>query len=191
VKVTRAVELDPVSESKAGFAWIRFAWGLAAVALGLFLFTRPNPTAVFLVRVMALFWLFGGIFNVVEGLLQGLVQRGAGRGFWRIVAGHLSIAGALIVLANPYFGAILVIGAQYLVIAGSALVAGLVSLFEAFRNGLVWGLVALGILQLGIGAFLLAQPVAGILAFVQFLAAVAIIGGVILIVETLRQRQVI
>jgi uncharacterized membrane protein HdeD (DUF308 family) len=160
-------------------------WGVAAIVLGLFLFVRPGPTAVFLVRVMAIFWLVGGAFN----LASAIMRRGRPGTLWRILGGALSIAGALVVLANPLFGTVLVIGLQFLVIAVSALVAGLVSLFEGLRAGPVWGLVALGLLQLGIGIFLLAQPLVGVLAFVQFLAAVAIIGGVIAIFQTIRQRQ--
>jgi len=99
------------------------------------------------------------------------------------------IVAALVVLVNPVFGAVLVIGIQYLLIAGSALVAGLVSLFEGLRAGPVWGLVALGVFQLGVEVFLLARPLVGIQVFVQFLAAVAIIGGVIAIVQALRPRR--
>lgn len=182
--VTGAAQAGSWNERRAETSWLPIVWGVGAILLGVLLFARPGPTAVFLVRVMAIFWLAGGIVDLVGGIMQ----RGKPWAIWRAIGGAAGIVGALIVLANPLFGAAIVIGAQFLVIAVSALVEGGISLVQGLRSGPLWGLVALGAFQVGVGIFLLAQPLVGILAFVQLLAAVSIIGGVIVIVQTIRRR---
>jgi uncharacterized membrane protein HdeD (DUF308 family) len=182
--MTSAAQAIPVGEKQAERAWLPIAWGVAAIAFGLLLFVRPGPTAVFLVRVMAIFWLVGGVVDLVGGVLQ----RRRPWAIWRTIGGVVGIFAALLVLANPLFGTFIVIGAQFLLIAGSALIEGTINVVQGLRAGPLWGLVALGAFQLGVGILLVAQPLVGILAFVQFLAAVLIIGGAITIVQTLRRR---
>src|SRR5690349_23666058 len=102
--VTGAVQAGPAGESKAKYSWITIAWGGAAIVAGIFLLARPGPTAVFLVRVMAIFCLVGGTVDVIGGL----VRRGEPRSPWRTVGGVVIVVAALVVLVNPIFGAALV-----------------------------------------------------------------------------------
>ena len=176
----------PAEARGAGCSWTPIAWGVAAIALGLLLAARPGPTAVFVVRVVAFLWLVGGVVD-----LAGVVRRrDRPRAGWRAAGGLLAIVAALLVLADPLVGAVLAIGAQFVLIAVAALVEGCITLVDGLRAGPAWGLVALGALQLGVGVFLFARPVVGLQALVQLLAAVLIVGGVITIVQATRRRRV-
>ena len=66
--------------------WVVLLWGVAAFLLGLLLLVRPGITTLTLVRVMAIFWLVGGFFDVLGALLYR--EEGSGA---RLLLGVISM----------------------------------------------------------------------------------------------------
>jgi uncharacterized membrane protein HdeD (DUF308 family) len=164
--------------------WQLLLWGIAAVLLGIFLLAQPQMTAVFLIQVMAWFWLFGGLVDVIGSLMR----REPGWG-WRLALGALSVVAALLILASPFMGALIVVGFQYYILAFTALVIGLATMFGAFSRGFSWGHFLLGLLQVGLAIYLVLNPTSGVLALLWVVGILAIAGGVASIIAAFQARS--
>ena len=164
--------------------WQLLLWGIASVLLGVFLLVQPGMTAVFLIQVMAWFWLFGGLVDVIGSLMR----RDPGWG-WRLALGILGVVAALVILANPFVGAAVVVGLQYYILAFTALVIGLATMFGGFSRGFSWGHLLLGLLQVVLAIFLVLNPTSGVLALLWVVSILAIAGGVASIIAAFRARS--
>jgi len=165
--------------------WLTVLWGVVSVVVGLLLLSRPISTALFLVQVMAVLWVVGGVIDLVSALLGRAGQHRV----WRVVAGVVAIIAGLILLANPFVGTLLVVTVQVYLIALAAIVNGVINIVGKFQGLSGWGRVVLGILQLAIGVFFLFNPVSGMLAFVPAFGIVLTIGGVGTIAAALLLRD--
>lgn len=116
--------------------WLTAFWGVGLLIVGLLLMTRPAPTALFLVNVMALLWLVGGIIDVVSVILGRTGQRGR----WRLVGGVVAIlAGLLILLGDPFIGTAVVVLIQFYLVALAAIVDGVINIVGRFQGLSGWG----------------------------------------------------
>jgi uncharacterized membrane protein HdeD (DUF308 family) len=80
----------------AGY-WFTVLWGIGAVVVGVLLVSRPVVTAFFLVQVMAVLWLVGGVVDIVSVLFNRVGEHRV----WRLVGGVVAIVAGLILLGNP------------------------------------------------------------------------------------------
>jgi uncharacterized membrane protein HdeD (DUF308 family) len=159
-------------------------WGMAWVILGLFLLFQPGITAILLVQLMAVFWVIGGVIDLVTGLTHGdHPHRG-----WRIFGGILSIAAGVIIVAHPLVGAIVTIAFGFYLLALTAIVNGLINLVGGFKGSVSWGGSLLGLVQVIIGIFLVTHPIMGMLAYVPMLGIITIVAGIAVIVFALRVK---
>jgi uncharacterized membrane protein HdeD (DUF308 family) len=102
--------------------WPMLLVGLCGIAIGILTFTNPVATAVVLIYYIAFWAIFTGVFEVVAAFrLRKVVQ-----GEWALgVAGLLTVAFGLMVLARPaagILGVIFLIGA-YAIVFGLLLIA--------------------------------------------------------------------
>ena len=157
--------------------WVHLLWGLSAIVLGVLLVARPVETGLFLVQVMAIFWLVGGVID----LIHALVARDKGAG-WSIVVAIVGILAGLVILGHPIVGLVLTVTTLFMVAAFSAIFFGVTNIVEGARKrdgeSRPWSRFFLGVLQVVIGIFMLWHPVLGTLAFSSALGFVAIAGGV-------------
>jgi uncharacterized membrane protein HdeD (DUF308 family) len=155
--------------------WLYLVWGIAAVILGVLLFTQPVGSAIVLVTLAAIFWFVGGIVEVVAALWH----RGPSWG-WHLAAGILSILVALYVFANPALGTLAAVSVLYLLIAFAALVNGCVGLF-AWGGEHSLARILLSILQVVFGILMLAGffNILNLVALVQAIGLVTIFGGIV------------
>ena len=159
-------------------------WGVAWVILGLFLLFQPGITAVLLVQLMAVFWVVGGVIDLVTGLGHG----GHPHRGWRIFGGILSIAAGVIIMAHPLVGAIVTIAFGFYLLAFAAIINGLINLVGGFTGGISWGGSLLGLVQVIVGIFLVTHPLMGILAYVPTLGIITVVAGVAVIVFAFRVK---
>jgi uncharacterized membrane protein HdeD (DUF308 family) len=159
-------------------------WGVAWVVLGLFLLFQPGVTAILLVQIMAVFWVVGGVIDLVTGLTHGEHPH---RG-WHIFGGILSIAAGVIIMAHPLVGAIVTIAFGFFLLAITAIVNGLINLVGGFKGGISWGGSLLGLVQVIIGIFLVTHPMMGMLAYVPTLGIITIAAGIAVIVFAFRVK---
>ena len=162
-------------------------WGLSWVLLGLFLLFRPGITAILLVQMMAVFWVVGGVIDLMNGLTHG-DQPGRG---WRVFGAILGIAAGVILLAHPILGALVTIAFQYYLLAFAALVVGVINIFGVAKAGLSWGGSLLGVAQVIVGIFLVTHPLVGMLAFVPTLGILAIAAGIVSIVAAFKVKHAV
>ena len=162
-------------------------WGMAWIVLGLFLLFRPGITAVLLVQMMTVFWVVGGVIDVMSGLTHGdQPHRG-----WRIGGGILGIAAGVVLMAHPIVGALVTIAFQYYLLAFAAMIVGVINIVGAAKTGLSWGGSLLGVAQVIIGIFLVTHPLVGMLAFVPTLGLLAIAGGIVTIVAAFKVKRAV
>jgi uncharacterized membrane protein HdeD (DUF308 family) len=159
-------------------------WGVAWVILGLFLLFQPGVTAILLVQIMAVFWVVGGVIDLVTALSHGdHPHRG-----WRIFGGILSIAAGVVIMANPIVGTIVTIAFGFYLLAVTAIVNGLINLVGGFKGGVSWGGSLLGLVQVIIGIFLVTHPMLGMLAYVPTLGIITIAAGIAVLVFAFRVK---
>ncbi len=159
-------------------------WGMAWVILGLFLLFQPGITAILLVQLMAVFWVVGGVIDLVTALSHGdHPHRG-----WRIFGGILSIAAGVIIMAHPLLGTIVTIAFGFYLLAVTAIINGLINLVGGLKGPISWGGSLLGLVQVIIGIFLVTHPLMGMLAYVPTLGIIAIAAGIAVIVFAFRVK---
>ncbi len=159
-------------------------WGMAWIILGQFLLFRPGITAILLVQFMAVFWVVGGVIDLMSGLTHADQP---GRGL-RIFGGILGAVAGIILIVYPIIGTIVTIAFQYYLLAFSAMVIGVINLVGGFKPSLSWGGSLLGLVQLILGIFLVTHPIVGMLAFVPTLGIIVTAGGIAAIIAAFRVR---
>ncbi|MCY4377243.1 MAG: DUF308 domain-containing protein [Spirochaetaceae bacterium] len=171
--------------------WAHLLWGISVVVLGVLLIARPVGKAVFLVQVMAVFWLVGGAIDVIHAM----VARDKGWG-WSLIGGVIGMLAGFVILGHPIVGAVLTVATLFLVAAFAAIVTGVMNMLGGSprakkRSGASWSLGRFfrGLLQVVIGVFMLWHPILGTLTFSTALGLVAIVGGAAATALALRARS--
>lgn len=152
--------------------------GIAAILFGIAAVFWPGLTTVTLVYLFAAFLLIDGIIALIWGLIK---LNHLLRAMLVILLGLLELGVGLFLMRKPE-----VAFATLILILGFALVVrGVFSFAHAFAGeGSTTGKtmhVILGVLGVVIGIFVLAQPVAGGLAFIWVLGLYALISGPVMI----------
>ena len=169
--------------------WVLLLWGLAFLIAGLCLLFWPIRSAAVLVATMAAFLLICGII----GAISAVVHRDSGWG-WRLAGGIVGILVGIILLANPVTGALIIVSVQFFLLAIGLIVMGIATMVGGKRTSDAigyqwsWGNFLLGVLEVLLGIFLLFRPLLGIFTLLWLTAILAIIGGVLLIVESFRVK---
>jgi uncharacterized membrane protein HdeD (DUF308 family) len=155
--------------------------GVLAILFGIVAFVWPGATVAVLVIFLGAFALLEGITNVVIGV--------RGRQGLYILEGAISVIAGVIFLVWPGLGALTLL---YLV-AFWAILTGIVRIVAAVQMRRVvhneWFLILSGVASVLFGAIAAVFPGAGILALLWFVAAWAIVIGVLLIALAISVRQ--
>jgi uncharacterized membrane protein HdeD (DUF308 family) len=162
--------------------WVTLIQGIALVIIGVLLLTNPGATSVFLIQVIALYWLISGIIQLVSIFVDRTAWG------WKLFAGIIGIWAGLYILQHPVGGA-LAFGFALIVIVGiQGIILGIVSLIQAFQ-GAGWGAAILGIISIILGVILLANTVIGVATLPWVLGIFAIVGGIAAIIAAFRFRS--
>ncbi len=183
------VPSDGVKKPRGKYWWLTLARGVFALALGLGLLLPYIDSKSNLLNFMAMYWLFSGISSISWGL------RGARRkGLW-FVAGIMGITGGSVILLRPRTVPIIAPEAFPIMFWIIAVLTGLVHIFGGFQTshneGREWSLSSflLGITEIGLGVLVLVSPENPHRAVIWIAAAWATVGGVGLILLSIRQRR--
>lgn len=178
----------PATPAVPNHGWVLLLlWGMSWIVLGLFLLFRPGITAILLVQLMAVFWVVGGVID----LMQGLTHRGQPNRGWRIFSGLLGVAAGVIIMVHPVVGALVTVAFAYYLLAFSAMVTGVINLLGLFKQHLSWGGSLLGLMQVILGIFLVTHPLMGMLAYVPTLGIVVIAAGIVIIVSSFKVKRAV
>ena len=155
--------------------WLVLINGICALFIGILLLIAPAKTTFLLVQFLGIYWLISGLFSIVRIFIGG----GDIHWGWLLFSGILGIIAGILVLQHPLWSTALVPTVVAIIIGIYGIMAGIISLVEAFRGGFKWGALILGVLAIIFGLLLLLNPVMSTVALVFVAAFLGIIGGVV------------
>jgi uncharacterized membrane protein HdeD (DUF308 family) len=166
--------------------WLLALRGLIAVVFGVLAFMWPGAT------LLTLVWLFGA-FALVNGILSLILAAKTPKGYPKvgslILGGLLGILAGLLTFVMPGITAL----GLLILIAAWAIVTGVMEIVAAVRLRKVitneWLLVLAGIASVAFGFILLFQPGVGALALIWWIAAWAVVFGILLMILAFRMRN--
>jgi uncharacterized membrane protein HdeD (DUF308 family) len=163
-----------LSASVAGLEvpwWLVLLQGVAAVLIGLLLVTQPGATLFTLVIFLGVYWLVGGIFDLV-GIFLDRTNWGL-----KLLSGILGIVAGLLVVRNPLWATIALPATLVWLLAIIGIVVGGVGIYRAL-TGAGWGAGILGAMSVILGIILVLNPLISIAVLVYVAGFWAILGGI-------------
>lgn len=172
-------------EILARYWWVLLIRGLAAIAFGVLAFVWPGLTLATLILLFGAFALVDGVF----ALVTAIAGRRQDESWWLgILRGVIGIGIGVVTFVNPAITAL----ALVLYIAAWALASGVLEIAAAIRlrNEIEgeWALALAGVLSIAFAGLLLWAPGAGALALLWWIAAWALVLGVLLVLESFKLR---
>ncbi len=160
--------------------------GILAILFGVATLAMPAITLVVLVVLFGAYALVSGIMTTI----MAIKDRKANDDWWLwLLYGLVSIAAGVLTFVYPGITAV----SLFYVIVAWAIVSGVLEIILAIQLRKViegeWLLVLSGILSVGFGILLIAQPVAGALTVLWLIGIYAIAFGVMLVVLAFRLRN--
>lgn len=163
--------------------WIVLVQGIAAIIIGILLWTNPFRTANFLVWFIALYWLITGVIELVR-LFVDRSHWG-----WKLFTGIIGILAGWILLDAGAAERTLVFGWTLVILLGiQGIIMGIIQLIEAFRGG-GWGPGIIGALSIIFGILLLTNSVAATVMLPWVIGIFMIVGGIFAIIMSFRLRS--
>ncbi|HEX2523356.1 MAG TPA: DUF308 domain-containing protein [Terriglobia bacterium] len=170
--------------------WVLLFQGIAALILGILLFTSPGSTLVTLALFLGAYWLISGVIDIIGSFTRCR----ADRHWWLpLLAGIISAVAGLVLVGQPLAGAVAIPLVLALLIAAGAITSGIFNIVWAIavRNeiqGEGW-IILWGLISIVLGIWLLSQPLLSTLAFLWMAALLAVIGGIAIIIMSFRLRS--
>ena len=161
--------------------WLVLMEGIAAIIIGVLLFTSTGATLVVLVQILGIYWLIKGIFEIISIFVDSS-QWG-----WKLFGGVVGILAGILILQHPLWSAFLVPGVTVILIGVFGIIIGIIGLIRAFQGG-GWGIGILAVTSILLGLLLIANPLFSIVLFPFVLGSFAIVGGIVAIVVAFRMR---
>ena len=175
--------LDVAAAEPAAFPWwLVLLEGLAALLIGILLVTNPGITVLTLVVFLGVYWLVGGVFDLVSIFLDHR------RWGWRLFTGVLGIIAGLVIVRNPLWAGLAVPTTLVYVLGIIGVIVGGARLVGAFTGGGL-GEGLLGVVSIILGIFLLMRPLISLQFLVYVIGFWAIAGGVAMIVGAFWLRR--
>lgn len=171
--------------------WIMLIQGIAALIIGILLFTNTASTLVALSIFLGAYWLIGGIFDIIGAFTR---RNGDRHWFWSLLAGGISILAGGLLLSQPLTGAVVIPVTLAILIGLGAIISGIFNIIWAIRarneiQGEGW-LILWGVITIILGIWLLSTPLISAAALVFVAAIAAVIGGIGMIIFSFRMRSV-
>lgn len=165
----------PTTPGEAVSWWVPVALGVVSILFGLATLFWPGLTLFTLIVLFGAFTLISGVVELVA-MFKAM---GAHRTWWtHLLLGLIDIAAGLFVLANPGLGAV----ALVYVIGFWAITIGVMEIIAAFTTG-QFLLVVAAVIPILVGFVLIANPIAGALAYLMVIGVFAIVRGIILVIR--------
>lgn len=164
--------------------WVVALRGVAAIVFGILAMLWPGITLAVLVIFYGAYALVGGIFAVMAAFMGG----GAGRWWALLLNGILGIAVGIITFAYPGITEL----ALLYVVAAWAFLTGVCEIVAAIQLrkvivGEFW-LILSGLISIVLSVFLIARPVAGLVAIAWTIGLMSILVGITLLALGFRLR---
>lgn len=179
---------QPISpDSEMGYEILQAPWwavlleGIIAIIIGLFLIYSPAVTTIFLLQILGIFWLIGGILSVLGALVF------SGNRLLKLLSGILSIIAGILILMYPLISPFVVLTLFVVFIGVWVIITGALKLIWGLKGG-GWGMGILGVLIIILGILLLSNSFAGALFLPWIFGFFLIIGGIGGVIGGLKMR---
>ena len=166
----------------AEYWWIFLIQGIAAVILGILLLTNPAETAVGLVVFLGAYWLVAGVMDFVRLFTD------SGRWGLHLILGVLGVLAGIAVLRHPLIGTIVTATSIVFILGIGSIIMGVTGIVRGVQED-GWGSIALGVVNLLIGIWLLFNPLGAALALPIVLGIFALVGGVAAIINSFKLKK--
>jgi uncharacterized membrane protein HdeD (DUF308 family) len=183
-KMTTALQ----TQTKERPWWLTLISGILAFIVGAVLLWAPAKNKVdvymLLVAFLGIWWLVQGIFDIIAIFIDHSMWG------WKLFIGIVSILAGAYVLMYPTAAAVVLPRVMVLVLGIWGLMYGVILLIMAFGGG-GWGAGILGGLGILFGIALIADygKLFSGLAMLWSAAVIAVIGGILLIIQAFRQKS--
>lgn len=164
--------------------WLVLLRGIFLVVLGIVFLTSPAASLTLVIWFLGVYWFIDGIVTLVKSLTGRKTNKNWG---WGIFVGIISIIAGLVVFSHPAASALLTstfllyfLGFAAMISGISSIVTG-ISLRKKISNE--WSMVLGGVISFLFGLFLVGSPLVALLVFIYTLGIVAIIGGIMFVVD--------
>ncbi len=138
--------------------WIPLVQGIAAIILGILLFTYTGATSAVLAGFVGFYWLISGVVNIVAIFVDSTMWG------WRLFIGLLGILAGFIVVTNLFehpLATTIGLATIFVWVLGiQGLIIGIVEIIQAFQ-GAGWGRGILGCIHCAHRSLPDLQPVPG------------------------------
>ncbi|WP_200896778.1 HdeD family acid-resistance protein [Methanosarcina sp. 2.H.A.1B.4] len=161
--------------------WVVLLEGVIAIIIGLFLLYKPAVTTIYLLQILGLFWLAGGILSVLGAFIF------SGNRLWKLLSGILGIIAGIVILMYPIFSPFIVLTFFVIFIGAWAIINGAIKLVWGLKGG-GWGMGILGVLTIILGILLLTNSLAGALFLPWIFGFFLIVGGMGAVIGGLKMR---
>ncbi len=176
-----ANENKSLKQVVSGIWWLVLLRGIAAVLLGILLFTNTAAILSVIIIFLGVYWVVDGIFTLMASFIGREEHSNWG---WGIFVGIISILAGLAVLSQPVLTAIFTASFIVTFVGILIIISGVSSIVTGFRlrkTSGEWMMILGGVLHLILGLLLVMNPLFSALVYVYMIAAFSIIGGFVLI----------
>jgi len=171
--------------------WVTLVRGMLAITLGVALLIQPDKVRSFLITSMGMFWLVGGVMSIRWGL-SGKRTRGL-----PLLAGVVGVLAGIMAISRRFLQLDSLVSETLIItILGVAiLLTGVMHLIGGFRTGedasrqWSWMSFILGLFEFVLGLALIIEPLDQGLVIYFGASIWAMLGGIILFGDALRQRS--
>ena len=175
-----------VRTTAASLWWLPLIRGILLILFGAIMFAWPGATLISLITFLGAYWLVGGVFDVVQGIVGETFRSRT----WLIIGGLVSILAGFVVMSQPVLAGLLTTNFIVYTVAILAVVAGVLHLFAGRDGSFSWGSFFLGVLYIIFGAIVLFNPLLTGATLVWMLPVWAIVTGIFTIVAAFMLRRV-
>jgi uncharacterized membrane protein HdeD (DUF308 family) len=184
-----AGEIKSLKQVASAIWWLVLLRGIAAVLLGILLFTNTAATLSVIIIFLGIYWVVDGISTLLASFIGREEHSNWG---WGIFVGIISILAGLAVLSQPVLTAIFTTSFIVSFVGIMIIISGVWSIVTGFRlrkTSGEWVMIIGGVLGLILGLLLVMNPLFSALVYVYIIAVFLIIGGFSLIVMAFQVKK--
>jgi len=184
-----AGEIKSLKQVASAIWWLVLLRGIAAVLLGILLFTNTAATLSVIIIFLGIYWVVDGISTLLASFIGREEHSNWG---WGIFVGIINILAGLAVLSQPVLTAIFTTSFIVSFVGIMIIISGVWSILTGFRlrkTSGEWVMIIGGVLGLILGLLLVMNPLFSALVYVYIIAVFLIIGGFSLIVMAFQVKK--
>jgi len=162
--------------------WLILIQGIALVILGILFLTAPAATLVTLIFFLGIYWLIGGILDIVSIFLDRTAWG------WKLFSGIIGIIAGILIMQHPLWASLIVPATLIWLLGFAGIVIGVIGIVRAFQ-GDGWGAGLLGVFSIIFGLIILGNAMLAAIGVPLLLGIFGLIGGAVVIWQSFQVKK--